>query len=168
MARRPNWRAIKTHRNYTADEAARALGVAKVTVRRWIKDKGLPAITDRRPHLILGSDLIAYGKARKRPKQKCGPGELYCVRCRAPRTAAGGLAEFIPLTPLSGNLRAICAACETLMHRRVSLRQLPEWEAILDVTGTEAERRLTEGDAPCPNDHLHGDHENEPEASSRK
>jgi hypothetical protein len=30
-------RGIKLHRNYTVDEAARALGCSKGTVRRWLK-----------------------------------------------------------------------------------------------------------------------------------
>lgn len=166
MARRPNWRAIKTHRNYTADEAARALGVAKVTVRRWIDSGALPAMKERRPHLVLGADLIGLGKARRKPKQRCAMGELFCVRCRVPRPAAGGMAEFIPLTSVSGNMRALCGTCGALTHRRVSLRQLPEWRAILDVIEVEAEGRLTEGDGSCVNDHLSGDDHDEPKASS--
>lgn len=154
MARRPRWRAIKMHRSYTADEAARSLGVAKGTVRRWITAGKLPALTEQRPHLILGQDLIAFGGARKRRKQTCAPGELYCVRCRAPRAADGGMVEFIALTPLGGNLRAICDACGTLTHRRVSLRQLPGWEALLEVTHRDEAPHLRERDQPCGNDHL--------------
>lgn len=153
---RPAWRRVKLHRSYTVDEAARALGVCKGTVRRWIKAHDLPALTDRKPVLILGGDLIDFGKARTRAKQTCAPGELYCVRCRAPRNPAGGMAEFIPLNPGGGNLRAICETCETLMHRRVSLGQLPELQRLLDVTIAQAPNSLTKRDAPCVNDHLPG------------
>jgi excisionase family DNA binding protein len=166
MARRPNWRAIKMHWSYTADEAARSLGVAKGTVRRWIKARALPALTDQRPHLILGQDLIAFGDARKRRKLKCAPGELYCVRCRAPRAAAGGMVEFIPLTPLGGNLRAICDVCGTLTHRRISLRQLPVWEALLEVTHREGAPHLRERDRPCGNDYFKGEAGDGTKASS--
>lgn len=50
--RRFNWSRVKVHRSYTVDEAARLLGVTKGTIRRWI-GAGLPAITDRKPFLIL-------------------------------------------------------------------------------------------------------------------
>jgi DNA-directed RNA polymerase specialized sigma24 family protein len=42
--KRPTGQRIKTHRSYDVTEAARALGVAKGTVRRWLKD-GLPCRT---------------------------------------------------------------------------------------------------------------------------
>ena len=60
----PNHRRVKIHRNYTVDEAARILDVHKNTVRQWLKN-GLPAIDDRRPLLILGSELSAYLKKRR-------------------------------------------------------------------------------------------------------
>jgi excisionase family DNA binding protein len=63
-ARNPNRRSIKIHRNYTVEEAARATGCAKGTIRRWIKSGALPAITDRKPNLVLGGDLFDYLKAR--------------------------------------------------------------------------------------------------------
>ncbi len=28
------------------------------------------------------------------------------------------MVEYMPITPASGNLRAMCEACETMMHRR--------------------------------------------------
>jgi len=150
---RPNRCAVKLHRSYTVDEAASVLGVAKGTVRRWLKD-GLPAISDRKPILILGGDLSDFLKARARPKCRCGPAECYCVKCREPRPAAGGMADFIPLTPNGGNLRAICGTCGTLMHRRISHSQLKAFAAILDVSITEAPTHIGERPSPCLNDHL--------------
>ena len=64
--------------------------------------------------------------------------ELYCVKCRAPRAAAGAMADFFPLRLTGGNLRAICEECGTLMHRAVSRRQLKTLETILDVSIREA------------------------------
>src|SRR6266705_111340 len=117
MARRkPGRHRVKIHRNFTVDEAARALGVAKITVRRWIKD-GLPALTDQKPMLILGADLAQYLAKSKAPSQPCQPFECYCVKCRAPQRPAGDMAEFIPLTPTVGNLRGICPSCGTMMHK---------------------------------------------------
>jgi hypothetical protein len=45
-------------RSYTIDEVTRTLEVHRNTVRHWIK-AGLPVIDDKRPILILGSDLAA-------------------------------------------------------------------------------------------------------------
>jgi excisionase family DNA binding protein len=65
--RHPNYRRVKIHRSYAVEQAARRLGVHKNTVRAWIK-VGLPTIDDRRPILILGSDLIAFLRARRARK----------------------------------------------------------------------------------------------------
>ncbi|MBV9288215.1 MAG: helix-turn-helix domain-containing protein [Hyphomicrobiales bacterium] len=81
--------------------------MSKRTVRRWIK-AGLPALTDQKPTLILGEDLLAFLTARKARSRRCRPEECYCVGCRSPQRPAGDMAEFIPLTTKTGNLRAIC------------------------------------------------------------
>jgi excisionase family DNA binding protein len=154
MARRhPNWRGVNRHRSYTVDEAARARGVAKGTVRRWLKS-GLPAISDRKPLLILGDDLAQFLEGRQAAKQTCKLNECFCFSCRAPRVPAAGMADFIPLSSTSGNLRALCSACTGVMHKRVSLAKLPELCAILDVTIMQARERIREMTNPSTNDHL--------------
>lgn len=136
MRRKPNWRAVRKHRPYRIDQAARTLGVCKATVRRWIKN-GLPTIADKKPMLILGRDLIALGQAKRRCKQPCGPGEFYCFICREPSSAAFGECEIIHSTPTSINLRALCATCATVMHKRVSLRKLAVLETILTIQNSK-------------------------------
>ena len=75
----------KIHRNYTVEEVASLYGVFKGTVRNWVK-AGLPTLNDKRPILILGSDLAAFHQSRRtRNKQKCKPGEMYCCKCRIPK-----------------------------------------------------------------------------------
>jgi hypothetical protein len=125
MARRLDWRRVKQKRTYTADEAARVVGVATVTVRRWLKS-GLPALAERRPALIIGEDLIAFLKGRKSPKQKCGPAECFCFKCKSPRKPAFGEVEILPVNVASGNMRALCETCTSIMHKRVSLSRLPD------------------------------------------
>jgi excisionase family DNA binding protein len=136
-------RRIKRHHNYTVDEAARAIGAARGTVRRWL-DKGLPAIRDRKPFLILGDDLAAYMAGRARPKRSCPPGTCYCVKCREARQPAGNMAEFVPINAHSGNLRALCPDCGSLMHRRTSASQLAAIRALLDVAMVERQPRLSD------------------------
>jgi hypothetical protein len=152
-SRRPNWRGVRRHRSYSVDEAARTVDVGKGTVRRWTKT-GLPAITDRKPALILGSDLIDFIKSRRQPKQRCQLDELYCFACRAPRRPAFNAVEYVPLTPTGGNLRALCARCSTVMHKRVSTASLAALKAILSVAVTQADKPISERDEPCLNDNF--------------
>jgi excisionase family DNA binding protein len=134
MGRRPNHRLAKIHRSYTVEEVARRLNVHKNTVRDWVRG-GLPTIDARRPALIAGIELRRFLEAKsKRRKQPCAPGELYCVRCRAPKAPAGAMADYIPITSTSGNLRGLCPDCETLIHRRVAYAKLNNFRAFLDVT----------------------------------
>ena len=128
MARRPNVRAVKKHRSYTVDEAARTLIVAKGTVRRWLKT-GLLALTEQRPALILGHDLIAFLDARKRDRKPCQLQQAYCFACRAPRDPAFNEVEFTPRSNAAGMMQALCSDCATVMHKRVSAGRLAELRA---------------------------------------
>ncbi|MBA5777027.1 helix-turn-helix domain-containing protein [Stappia sp. F7233] len=154
MARkRPAWRRIKIHRSYTVDETSRVLGIAKGTVRRWLKS-GLPSLADQRPTLILGSDLVEFGKRQSKAKQKCRLDECFCFSCRTPKRPAFGEAEYIPMTPTNGNLRALCETCATVMHKRISNANLKALRGILDVTIMQAEERISDSGKPCLNDYL--------------
>lgn len=153
MARRYNARAIKIHRNYTIDEAARALNASKGTVRRWIKN-GLSAIMDQKPILILGSDLIDFLNDRAAQKRKCRLHECFCMSCRLPRAAAFGEVEIVSPTPTSGNMRALCEVCSAVMHKRVSRDKFAALKAILKVTIVQAPTRINKSNKPCLNGHL--------------
>jgi hypothetical protein len=151
MARRSGWRVVKIHRPYTAEEVASNQGVAKGTVRRWLKS-GLPSLNDRRPCLILGGDLVDFLKGRKAQKQTCKPEECYCFRCKAPRRVALGEAEYKPITPTNGQLIALCAECTTLMHKRVSLVTLEALKGILLVSIKQVGNNISKGEQACLND----------------
>lgn len=124
MAKRANPRLIKRHRNYTIDEAARTLGVAKATIRNWIDD-GLTVLKDQRPFLILGSDLVNYLESKVAKKQTCLPHQCYCFKCRQPKDPAFNEVEYFPSDEAVGNMRALCSDCSTVMNKRISVRQLP-------------------------------------------
>ena len=142
--RHPNPRLAKIHRNYSVEEIAALFGVHRNTVREWVK-RGLPTNDNRRPMLILGRDLVDFLRARRaKNKRTCPPGELYCFRCRAPKAAAGDMADYQPLTETQGNLIAICADCETIMYRRVSLAKLEQVRGNLDITMPQALRHINE------------------------
>jgi len=124
MNRRADWRRIRTHLSYTYEEAARALSVHRMTVRHWVKHSGLPVLAARRPHLILGAGLIAFLKARRAEQQrKCGPGEMYCLKCRSPRKPVAGVLEHRVYSASRGAIVGFCIDCGTLMHRFVAARR---------------------------------------------
>jgi DNA-binding XRE family transcriptional regulator len=152
--RRANYRRVKIHRCYTAEEAADVLGVHKNTVFQWIK-AGLPTCDDRRPKLILGHELTAFLKARRtKHKRTCRPGEIYCVGCRAPRLPAGDMADYEPITEKFGNLKAICSQCDSIMNRRASMAKLALVRGKMDITFPQALRRISESNQPTVNSDL--------------
>ncbi|MGH9692487.1 MAG: hypothetical protein ACRD4C_15670 [Candidatus Acidiferrales bacterium] len=102
--------------------------------------------------LILGRDLAEYLKARrkkkKRPRQ---PGEMYCVRCRAPKRPAGDMAEYPPITETLGNLMGICPDCDAMIFRRASKAKQAEIRGKLDITFAKAQRQVSESNFPTVN-----------------
>ena len=152
MAQRlPNPRRAKIHRSYTVEEAAQLCSVHRNTVRQWIK-QGLPVCDDRRPTLILGSELAAFlVRKRTRNKRPCKAGEIYCVRCRIPQSPALGMADYEPLTATTGNLIGLCPKCSGMMYRRVSRARLAAAVGNLEVGFTRGQERLDESNNPSLN-----------------
>jgi Helix-turn-helix domain len=152
--RHPNHRRVKIHRNYTVEEIARLFGIHKNTVRAWV-NAGLPTCDDKRPTLILGQDLVVFLQARRaRNKQPCRPGEIYCVRCRSPKSPAGDMADCLPVTEAIGNLEAICPDCDCMMNRRVSMAKLRQVQGKMDIRFPQALRRVSERNQPTVNSDL--------------
>jgi len=147
----PNHRLVKIHRSYTVEEVARLFDIHKNTVHRWVKH-GLATIDDKRPMLILGHVLMAFLLARRAEnKHPCKPGDLYCVRCRSPKSPAGDMVEYSPITEKVGNLIAICPDCEALMNRRVSLAKIEQIRGNMDISIPEAVRHIIDSKKPTVN-----------------
>ncbi len=144
MARtRFNPKRVKIHYSYTVEEIARTLGVHKNTVRGWLKT-GLEAIDRRRPIMVQGKVLRAFldGK-RAANRRRCPLGTFFCLKCRAPRKPALTMVDFVPFSPASGNVRALCETCGTLMHRGVNQAQLRALKADFEVRVVEPDARLS-------------------------
>jgi hypothetical protein len=150
-ARRANAQRIKQHRCYTVPELAACLAVHKNTVRLW-QGQGLKPIDASRPILFHGRDVKAFLSARKASrKQPCPPGTLFCCRCREPRSPALGMVDYNEINGVSGNLRAICAMCDGMMHRRIRLVDLATKMPGLAVQITPARSRISGSPLPSLN-----------------
>ena len=139
----------KIHRTYTVEEVARLYHLHRNTVRAWLKRGDLIAIDDRRPLLIQGRTLRFFLERRRaEAKRPCPPGTLYCFRCRKPRPPALGMADFELRPTGAGDLSAMCAVCETIMHRRTRLDQVAAILPGIEVRITQAPPHIE--DSPSP------------------
>ncbi len=149
--KRINPRRAKLHRSYTVTELGIVVGRHKHTVRGWIK-KGLPVVSGAKPTLILGSDFQEWwSEQREAAKRPCQPGQMYCFKCREPKRPALGMVEYAATNAATGNLKALCETCETMMHQRARLANIAARMPGLDVQITQAPSRLVERAHPSPN-----------------
>ncbi len=149
--KRINPRRAKLHRSYEVGELAELTGVHKNTVRGWIK-AGLPTVDDSRPTLILGSVFQKWwSKQRKASKRPCESGQMYCLKCRAPKAPAEGMVEYVAMTPTTGNLKALCETCGTMMHRRAREADIALKMPGMDVHRTQALSSIGARTHPSPN-----------------
>ena len=150
-ARHPNWRRVKRHHNYSIEDIAGLFGLHKNTVRKY-PAQGLTPIDDRRPALFLGAALADFLRLRRaKNKRPCPPGQIYCLPCRQPTIPAYGEAEYVPLTPTTGNLRGLCPSCAGLIHRRVNLQRLGLATGKLAVTFTDGQLHIDDRTKPTVN-----------------
>lgn len=150
-ARRVNPSAVKLHRSYCVTELAACFGVHKNTVRHWQRE-GLTPLDGGRPVLFQGATIRAFlAKRIASRKRPCPPGTLYCFRCREPRPAALGMIDFVSINTVSGNIRAICATCGSIMHRRARQAALGSIMPGCDVQFVQGQSRLKGSPPPSVN-----------------
>lgn len=153
--RYPNHRQVKIHYSYTVEEIAKLFHKHKNTVRRWVNKEGLATSDQKRPALILGQVLVAFLITRRgKNKQSCKSGEIYCVKCRAPKLPAEDMAYYSPVTEKFGNLKAVCPDCDAIINRRVSLAKLEQVRGKMDITFPQVERHIVESNKPTVNSEL--------------
>jgi hypothetical protein len=149
--RHPNPRRLKIHRSYTVEQLVAALKVHKNTIRRWAKD-GLRPIDDRRPTMFRGIDAADFVRNRRQAaKRPCRPGEIYCLKCRAPRIPAGLVADLNIKSTAIGWLEAICPTCGRMLYRRVNPARIDAVRGNLEITVRQAKERIVEPAAPSLN-----------------
>jgi hypothetical protein len=140
VARRFDCRRVKLHRSYTIAELSTLIGAHKHTIGRWIA-AGLKTTDARRPLLIHGADFRAFVKSREPIKQRCQPGEFYCLGCRAPRRPALNMADFRPLTVRQGLMSGICP-CGRMIYRAATLAKLDAVKGGLEVAFPSGQQRI--------------------------
>lgn len=149
--RRVNPGLVKMHRSYSTSELAICCKVHKNTVRLWQR-QGLQPVDAARPLIFHGGAVRDFlAKRNTGRKCPCPPGTLYCFRCRMPRPPALGMVDFIACNATTGNVRAMCDACGTIMHRKARRSDLPMILPGLDVQMREASLRLKGSNPPSLN-----------------
>lgn len=148
---RLNPRLAKINRPYTEREVADLFGVHRNTVRGW-RQRGLPAIDDRRPAMFNGRALRGFLEAQHaRAKRPCPPGTIYCCKCRAPRPPAPASVFFEVGDIQTGNVRALCATCGTRMFQRARQSTLEAKFPGLAIQVVKAPPHIAECPPPSPN-----------------
>jgi hypothetical protein len=141
-ARHPNPRLAKIHRSYSLEEIARLFKLHKNTVRAWLR-QGLGAIDGQRPTVVRGESIRRFLYDRRaQAKRPSGPGRIYCLPCRAPKVPALKMAECVKMGDTTGTLQGICPDCDRMIYRRVNLQKLDVIRGDLDITVTQAGRRI--------------------------
>lgn len=126
-AKNPDRRRIRITRTYSVPEVAALLEVHAHTVRRWLKD-GLCSIDGQSPTLIHGAELRRHLDVRaKGRKHKCGPDEMYCLSCRAPRLPTLGSVHIADLNEKTVRLVGACCTCGGKICRAGSALRLQEY-----------------------------------------
>src|SRR5579871_4202846 len=119
--RRHSARRIKRRWIYNVRETAKATGATPGTVRNWQNHHGLQPLRDCWPPIFRGIDIIEFFALRLASrKQRCGPGRIYCLRCKEPKIPAMGRAEYRPDTARRGALVGRCPDCGKPIFRRSS------------------------------------------------
>ena len=91
-------------------------------------------IDNRKPYLVLGSDLKEFIKKRQgNRKTRCSTNELYCCKCRKPRTSWNNLVDLKILNERRFLIMGICSQCDTRINKLSSLKKLDNIKGIFDV-----------------------------------
>lgn len=138
MGKRINPNHVKIHRNYTIEEAADLFGVHKNTVRQWIKN-GLPICDQRKPILILGSELRDFLKIKRvKNRRSCQIDEIYCVRCKLQKKPALNMVDYEAINECRGWLKAICPTCGHIINKYINAATLSKIQDQFEVTITDS------------------------------
>lgn len=101
--------------SYTIKEVADCLNVTEKTCRRWITS-GLPIVPgDKKPILMLGSQIKDFLRSKDSKKNiKLKRSEFYCLTCKDARNAKRG-----SITKKKKQKTGLCRVCSGKMSRTI-------------------------------------------------
>ena len=103
-----NPRLAKSYRCYSVNDIVDLYGVHQNTVRNWVA-AGLRPIDDRHEMLFNGRALNDFHASRRsKAKRPCGPAQVYCLGCRAPRTPVPGLIDTVSAQDQGAVVEVLC------------------------------------------------------------
>lgn len=132
--RRYSTRGINIHQSYSIDEVSFILDVTPQTIRRWINEEGLEAMTSRKPFLIHGADLKAHIENQRKKGTGLKPGEFSCFSCRTKALPFGLMADH-STTGSRQRLSGLCGHCERPVSLIIGPAKLVSYSRILDIVG---------------------------------
>ena len=110
---------IRINRSFSVLEIAALLEVNRYTVLTWHKKEGLRAIDEHAPYIFHGKELRRFIQERqKKRKQRCGPNEFYCFKCRKPRVSLENRVIIVIGNVKQLNIQGTCPFCGSRMNRR--------------------------------------------------
>jgi hypothetical protein len=149
--RRISSRHIRGLLTYSVAEAARVTGAHRNTIHHWLRS-GLTTIDSRKPILIRGAALKAFIDGRRaRRRQPCGPGRIYCLKCREPKRPAFDEVEYEADNGNLGRLIGLCPDCGRIILRRTSALRVRDAAGDLGVRFRQGVERLYEAEHACLN-----------------
>ena len=133
MANRYGSAGLSKNLTYTIAEIHDIRGTSPQTVRGYIKNEGLRAMTSQKPWLIHGSDYIQFmNEKRDKRKNPHSPGELTYFKCGHRGKPLGDMADL----RIEGNRRvisALCGACEGTLSLYIGETKLALYREVLDI-----------------------------------
>lgn len=116
--------------SYTVHEVAELFQLHKNSVLFWLRS-GLKKIDSKKPYLINGADLVDYlNSKQKKRKQKCRIDELFCFKCKRPRSPKQGSVIISERNIFRLKISARCETCNTRMFKDASVQRRTELESI--------------------------------------
>jgi len=133
MASRYSTAGLSKNLTYTIAEIHDIRGTSPQTIRNYIKNEELRAMTSQKPWLIHGSDYIQFlNQKRGKRKNPHSPGELSCFKCGHRGRPLGDMADL----SFEGNRRerkALCSQCEGPVSLYIGEVKLAQYREILDI-----------------------------------
>ena len=123
MSKKHHYSLKPIRRNYTysVDEVAELYGIAPATVFRWIRNEGLKRIEGSRKYFVHGSELTKFLEKRNaKNKKPCKNGEMFCCKCRTPKTPEPDSLKHKKLVNKTVRAYGHCSVCNTKMNKVVS------------------------------------------------